>query len=512
MFKLVTLFILCLMCSQAFSHSARYPDAYQFDSSGEGQSVARSLVAGQLAAVPCVDASAGDYPCLNIDMQAFVPKGDIGGTGTNLNDIWGWTDILTGNEIAIVGRENGTVFVDVTDPINPVYLGFLPAHGNGLDSWRDIKVYADHAFIVADGSGNASHGLQIFDLTLLRTATPATTFSETAHHNGFGRAHNVAINEDSGFAYVVGSDQCSGGLYMVDISDPVLPQYAGCYTGDGYTHDVQCVTYAGPDTRFSGQEICAAYNEDTLTIVDVTDKENPELISRTPYADAQYTHQGWFLDDTHTYIVLDDELDEEVLQRPTRTYLFDVQLLDAPVLAGTYTGATDAIDHNLYTRDGYVFQSNYRAGLSILRADNIAIGELEEVAFFDTVPCSNSAQFSGTWSSYIYFASGTIVTSDIGSGLFVLSPNWDAINDPNNSTASVSRIGPNCGNSGDDPGNDVVGGSSSGGGGGVMNIFFIIFLMFIGATKKIIANIRKSPDSTCKDSDKYQQPNSVCTK
>jgi len=66
--------------------------------------------------------------------------------------------------------------------------------------------------------------------------------------------------------------------------------------------------------------------------------------------------------------------------------------------------------------------------LRILETDSIAGGILEEVAFFDTIPGSNSAQFSGTWSSYIYFESGNIILSDIGNGLFVVAPDWDAIN------------------------------------------------------------------------------------
>ena len=57
----------------------------------------------------------------------------------------------------------------------------------------------------------------------------------------------MAINEDTGFAYIVGSDECAGGLHMVDISDPVNPTFAGCFGDHGYTHDTQCVTYAGPD-------------------------------------------------------------------------------------------------------------------------------------------------------------------------------------------------------------------------------------------------------------------------
>ena len=45
-----------------------------------------------------------------------------GGDG---NDVWGWADAQTGNEYALMGLTNGTAFVDVTDPDNPVFLGRL---------------------------------------------------------------------------------------------------------------------------------------------------------------------------------------------------------------------------------------------------------------------------------------------------------------------------------------------------------------------------------------------------
>lgn len=86
-----------------------------------------------------------------------------------------------------------------------------------------------------------------------------------------------------------------------------------------------------------------------------------------------------------------------------------------------------AIDHNLYTKDGYIFEANYRAGLRILNGGAIRSGTLNESAYFDTIPGSDSAQFSGLWSSYIWFESGNIVVSDIGNGLFVLKPDWAAI-------------------------------------------------------------------------------------
>jgi len=120
---------------------------------------------------------------------------------------------------------------------------------------------------------------------------------ETAHYAEFGSCHNIVINEETGFGYAVGTKTCRGGLHMIDLSIPDKPVFAGCYDDDGYTHDAQCVVYRGPDKRFVGQEICFAYNENTLTIVDVTDKTTPRMLSRVTYDNVHYTHQGWLTED-----------------------------------------------------------------------------------------------------------------------------------------------------------------------------------------------------------------------
>ena len=441
---------LLISSSMAFGHSAMFPDGFSFDNEGEGANPADALLAEPAArsmmsassaessassvlAGECTGGEAAGYPCKHIDLQSFLPNTSMGASSSSieLNDIWGWTDPLTGKEIAIVGLENGTSFVDVTDPTAPDFLAWLPSHNNGKDSWRDVKTYNDHAFVVADGSGNATHGMQVFDLTRLSSLSGGQTVSADAHLGGFGASHNININEDTGYAYIVGADQCSGGLYMVNISDPKNPSYAGCYSADGYTHDAQCVTYEGPDSRYSGREICIAYNEDTITIVDVTNKSNPQMLEREPYSGSQYTHQGWFMEGPgipkHTYLIMNDELDEQRNGHNTTSYIYDATSLTSITELGRYVGPTAAIDHNLYTKDGYIFESNYRAGLRILDGSRIAEGILTEVAYFDTIPGSNTAQFSGTWSNYAYFESGNIITSDIEHGLFTVRPDWDAI-------------------------------------------------------------------------------------
>ena len=112
--------------------------------------------------LPCIDGMAGIYPCNGFDLVGAISlSGFNAGSG---NDSWGWTDATTGKEYALVGLNNGTAFVDISDNDNLLYLGKLPT-ATETSSWRDIKVYQDHAFIVSEANG---HGMQVFDLTKLR--------------------------------------------------------------------------------------------------------------------------------------------------------------------------------------------------------------------------------------------------------------------------------------------------------------------------------------------------------
>ena len=366
----------------------------------------------------CENGFADIYPCENVDLWRFMSIEELGGAN-NTNDIWGWTHEESGREFALVGKNNGTAFIDITDPANPVYLGSLPTHStNSL--WRDIKVHNNHAFIVSEAP---SHGMQVFDLMrLTNVEEPPVMFTEDAHYNLFGRAHNIVINEESGFAYSVGSDTFMGGLHIVDINDPLNPTVAGDFIEDGYTHDAQVVVYNGPDKRYCGREIAFASNEDALTIVDVTEKTDCQMLSSIGYSATGYTHQNWITPDQR-YALVNDELDElQGLATQTRTYIFDVADLEEPVLVGFYDGVATSIDHNLYIRWNQVYQSNYRSGLRILDAGLVGEGTLSEVGFFDVQPDDDNPTFSGSWSNYCYFGSGTVVVTDMYTGLFIVRP------------------------------------------------------------------------------------------
>jgi choice-of-anchor B domain-containing protein len=383
------------------------------------------------AQTPCNSGFAGVYPCNNIDLLSNLSIAELGGgTGIDGNDIWGWTDPLNGKEYAIMGLTTHTAFVDISTPTSPVYLGKLPSASTTQPNniWRDVKIYNNHAFIVSEAR---EHGMQVFDLTRLRGVTTPQTFTMDAHYTGFGKCHNIAIDEVNGFAYAIGTMTYvlggnglsnGGGPHIINIQDPVNPVFVSEYNTQGYSHDAQIVVYNGPDTEHAGKQIYFGSNGNRVVVVDMTNKLAPVLLSSFTYSNTGYTHQGW-LTENQKYFVLGDETDEQSFGFNTKTIIVNMTNLDAPVLKFNYSGPTPAIDHNGYTKGNEFYLANYRAGMRIMDITDLDNSNMTEKGFFDTYPSSNSNRFNGAWSIFPYFASGSIIISDIESGLFVVKKN-----------------------------------------------------------------------------------------
>ena len=417
-----------------------------------------------IEAFPCEQGlSAGLYPCNRVGMFAHLTPEELG--GYELNDIWGWKDQQTENLYAIVGLTDGISFVDITNPNKPIVVGNLDESRlstkrinlNNFDNdlckfgigntpraksmtkgsiWRDHKVFNDHLFVVSDAQ---DHGMQVFDLTRLREFDgEKLVFTEDAVYTEISNAHNIVINEETGFAYAVGAtnifgsnlaNDCNdGGLHMIDINNPKSPTFAGCYRDSEpprrqidspYIHDAQCVIYNGLDNEHINSEICFSAAERSVVITDVNDKANPITLGFSANPNVQYSHQGWLTED-HRFFIMNDELDEWNLGRTTKTHIFDVSDLDNPIFIDSFDHSTYAIDHNLYVKENQIFLTNYTAGLRILNFGDLSNMDLEETGFFDTQPSNNDVDFSGTWSSYPFFDNNMVIVSDISDGLFIL--------------------------------------------------------------------------------------------
>ena len=373
---------------------------------------------------PCVNGFADIYPCDGYDLIGYlsledlsIPSSESGGLSGN--DSWGWTDSEDGKEYALIGLSSHAAFVDISNPNNMRLIGVLPT-ATVNSSWRDIKVYDNHAFIVSEAG---SHGMQVFDLTRLRDVqNPPVEFNADTHFTEFGSAHNIVINEESGYAYVVGTNRngpYQGGPLFINIQNPASPVSEGGFGDGGYSHDAQVVTYNGPDTDFTGKEILIGSNEDEVVIVDVSDKENPTTISTIDYSNIKYTHQGWFTEDLQ-YFIVGDELDEQNFGNNTRTLIFDFSDLDDPTLSFEYFSQNTSIDHNGYTLGDSYFLASYRAGMREISISDIGNQSMSEVGFFDTYPENDNANFNGVWNVYPYFESGNLIISDIEKGLFIV--------------------------------------------------------------------------------------------
>lgn len=351
-----------------------------------------------------------NFPSKNMDLLGWLPLGDIAPNLANANDCWGFTS-PSGREYAIIGTNQGTGFVEITNPICPNLLTFIPGP---VRLWRDIKVFQQFAYAVSEGGG----GIQVFDLSKIDEGT--VNLVNTVDDQGTDRSHNVAIDTTSGFLYRCGGGD--NGLRIYSLTDPVNPTFVGQWI-DRYVHDAQIITYTdGPNAGKQIAFACAGFNGGSvmtgLSVVDVTDKDNIQVLSHYEYPNGSYSHQGWLSDDGR-YFYLNDELDERNSNIPTTTHVIDVSDLSNPVEAGTFSSGTSAIDHNLYVRGNRIYQANYRSGIRIFDATDPV--NPTEYGYFDTYPDDDQPRFNSLWSCYPYFESNLIIGSDIEKGLFIWS-------------------------------------------------------------------------------------------
>ncbi len=374
------------------------------------------------ASQPCVGGMAGIYPCDNVDLLSRMTLSQIGGNSNNDNtsDIWGWVSPVSGKEYALVAVSNGLAFVDISTPEAPVYLGMLPSHTSS-SLWRDVETLDNYCFVGSEASG---HGLQVFDMLQLDNVTTPTSFIESAYYGGFGHSHTIAIDPVSKILMAMGSSTFNGGPHLVDISNPLQPILVGGYADAGYTHDGSILTYNGPDVNHQGDVIVVACNGNSgwgVVTLNVTDPTDILFLDNYDYPETGYTHQGWFTKDMAHYLV-DDELDEQNLGTTTRTHIFDFSDLDNIGYMNYYLSTNTSIDHNLYVKDQFVYESNYRSGVRILDASRVSTGVLNEVGYFDLIPANDNPQFSGTWSNYPFLPSGVNLATSMYDGFFVLRP------------------------------------------------------------------------------------------
>ena len=404
-------------------------DAKRLDPSTRQAIAAYEAVRTSSGPANCANGKSGVHGCRRVDLLARVALDDMSARPSGANDIWGFKDLNTEREYALLGLREGLAVFDVTEPTVPFEVGFLPGHGS---IWRDIKVlqrydastnrWRSHAYVTVDAGGR----LSILDLSELPHRVRFARRMEASAHNvyvsGVDFAFGVTLPGGSPLVHVVGGPGrfLYGAFRSFDLTVPSHPALA-VESWTGYSHDAmsfrargqQAAGCAGPDAC----EVLVDFNEDTFDLWDISNPGDPSMLSSTTYPSAAYTHSGWVTEDGR-YLVLHDELDElERLVANTRVLVFDLADLGNPVHAGTWDGPDLATEHNGAVRGNRHYVSHYGRGLVVLDVTDPT--DPSEVGHFDTAPAENLG-LGGAWGVYPFLPSGNVLISDQSAGLFVL--------------------------------------------------------------------------------------------
>jgi choice-of-anchor B domain-containing protein len=363
----------------------------------------------------CKNSRAGDLPCKGIDVV-----GRVTGTG-GIADVWGWVDPETKDEYAIVGGEGGPHFFNVTDPRNPVDLGSVPTKPQAGLMWLEMEVFKNHLYWVCDLQ---ACGLNVFDLSRLTGPEAAVGVWRPDNTLPIGTAHSIDSNPKTDHLFIngMGVSDPAGTPVIYDVTTPMTPTPVGAMADDGYTHDSLCRIYRGADKDHKGDEICFNFNEDTVTIYNVTDNvQEPVQLSRNPYEGAAYTHSG-ALTKNHNTLISTDEGDETSTGGPSTLFIWNVRNLEKPKMIKAWKAKSLSIDHNVYSEKNALFHANYNNGFRILDLSKAHKGKLKEVAWIDTMPLADSPNFEGVWAAYPFLPSGNILVGDMSDGFYIVRP------------------------------------------------------------------------------------------
>ena len=385
----------------------------------------------------CINGQAAGFSCQNIALLGHLALDDFPGSPNAASDIWGHIDLNNGREYAIIGLNNGTSVVDISNPSALRVVGTISGQST---TWRDIKVYQfydatqarwrAYAYITAD---NVSEGILVLDLSALPDSirVAARYTDDPSAHNVYisnvDYGLNIALPNATPLLHISGSNRNNGAIRTYSLADPEhlsLSYQNTASRADDYSHDASSLLINDSRAQSDcvnassvGCNVLLDFNENSLRISDHSRADSRVELSDSTYPNAEYTHSGWWTEDKR-FVIVHDEMDEQNLALNTTLNIFDISSLTEPLLVGTWSGPTRAIDHNGFVRGNRYYMSNYERGLTVLDISDPA--NPQSSGFFDTYPVSDNAAFNGAWGVYPYLPSGRILLSDINSGLFVL--------------------------------------------------------------------------------------------
>jgi choice-of-anchor B domain-containing protein len=299
------------------------------------------------------------------------------------NDCWGYT-APDGREYALLGVQNGTSIVDITDPANASEIAFIPSN---TSLWKDIKTYQHYAYTVTESGG----GLQIIDLSNLpNSATLVNTY------NGFSTSHNINIDEPNAILYAEG-----GGaevVRVISLADPVNPVQISSFGLE--CHDI----YARNNIAYISEG-----GSGSIGVYDLSTPGTPSLVTRINVPAPGYVHNAWLSDDGK-YLMTTEETGGKTIK------YWDIQNINQPFITDEVLGPS-GLAHNAHVKGDYAYVSHYADGLRIYDVSDP--NNVFEAGYYDTYAPPSSG-FDGAWGAWPFLTSGKVLISDQQTGLYVV--------------------------------------------------------------------------------------------
>lgn len=312
-----------------------------------------------------------------------------------------------GREYAVLGVASGCAIYNVTNPALAYRVGFIPGPSS---IWREMKSYRNWIYVVTEGLGSGQ-GLQIIRMTNPESPVLAATYTAN-----FVRSHTVAVDTARALLICNGTRNASGyaaGLRVLSLANPESPvELARWPAGAGIVPDSQYVHDCVP---VGNRLYAAAVYIGTERVLDFTDPAAPAQIAQWSYPGAFYTHNSW-PDASGRWLYVTDEQNGQTLR------VFDLASLAAPVLVNGVTSNPQAIVHNAHVKGNELYLSNYTEGVRVLDLSDPA--HPAEFAWADSYPGA-SGGYGGVWEVCPYFPSGTVIASDMETGLYVYRTHAD---------------------------------------------------------------------------------------
>ena len=326
---------------------------------------------------------------------------------------WGYVH-QDGREYAILGHRAGVSIYNVTDPDNVTFVKTIP----GLDSyWREMKAYRNWLYVVTE-NGTTAGGIQP-GMQIISMVDPENPVLLSTYNTNFNRSHTIVVDTTRAILLCNGTNYRNPttgattrtGMRILALSgagSPTAPVEIGVWpatpaqqaiTGN-YVHDCQPV---------GNRLYVSSIYSGTQRIFDWTTPATPVEIKSWTYPGAYYTHSAW-PDASRNRLYICDEQNGQTMR------IFDISNETSPVLAGEWTSNPQAIVHNPRVLGNDLWLANYTEGIRALDISDPT--HPAEWGYADSWPGA-SGGYEGVWEVYPYFPSGTIIASDITSGLFV---------------------------------------------------------------------------------------------